>query len=824
MMTGKLRVYLKLFLLSAVFIVGVTGVLTASAHTIDGWIKTNQATPMVVKGATIVFLDGAGNVVGQTVSQGDPTKGYFIIDLDSGTYEVLVIPPALSDRLSGLNIENFVVTQTETVGDWYLNYFLTEVYLSGTVYEATGVLGLPGCKVFLFDGDFFYPDDTDANGEYIIKCPAEGAYEFKVKATAGHNKYNYDGLQVTDGGTKDIVLTHPALSTGITGTITDSVYGTPYEDVLVKYSPDPAEDPKYGPYTAMTDENGDYSLYAPPGITFDIAITPPSYSAAEEQTEADYLVPAPPVPHVKDYALENQFPVSVFVDDGSTIDEVYLADHTSDLDDGNYITLSTGDISVDLPDPMEVDYSGPREAENEYEGNVVTVYSAFETKNVISPINAWELYFAPATVTVTYHGDPRLEGDTIDVRLLTATYGDVIDAVSEARDGNAQPLKDLLADAMQTETRTLNADGDFDALPQFTVNDPGDYTVVIVTETTSPYVLHLYSAAPVEVLDYHIDVIPDYDPAAPEFGVDVEIDFVDSPTGTEFSYASLLIRDDAYSLYSDVNSDGTVDGTTVDVQHQGDDPKPLYRIASNGEILGIPYANYQDLLDYDLLNNELGNVYNLDEYSLGSNLETSETVDVIIGLDTDGFQGQYVLTTVVWEHDTGNRIVAFDQQQISIGAPTFDSLTSNLPKSYGDVVDVPFQIQSPQEYIGASYLFEVTIDGNPIASSTTTVPTDISVGVNQFTYQWDTLSDVPTTYKTGGSVVITITIQDDSQNPLVSQTTSGTLNYASRDSIFTGRLVPLTIAWSGYTEQEKNDVFSNTLVPITILWSSIPDS
>ena len=185
--------------------------------------------------------------------------------------------------------------------------------------------------------------------------------------------------------------------------------------------------------------------------------------------------------------------------------------------------------------------------------------------------------------------------------------------------------------------------------------------------------------------------------------------------------------------------------------------------------------------------------------------------------------GGYIIAGETYSYGAGSYVYLVKVQE-SFFLGTFDSLTSNLPKSYGDVVDVPFQIQSPQEYIGASYLFEVTIDGNPIASSTTTVPTDISVGVNQFTYQWDTLSDVPTTYKTGGSVVITITIQDDSQNPLVSQTTSGTLNYASRDSIFTGRLVPLTIAWSGYTEQEKNDVFSNTLVPITILWSSIPDS
>ncbi|MBD3170847.1 TIGR04279 domain-containing protein, partial [Candidatus Bathyarchaeota archaeon] len=571
--------------LAIIFAVSLTGLITVSAFTIDGWIKTDEATHNPVTGAEVVFLDLDGTIVSSTASQGAPDAGKFSIDLASGVYEVMIYPPDPSgnpQRLSGLRIEEFEVTGDEVVGDWYLHYFTTEAYLSGTIFEPTGLDGVEDILVHLVDGEFFYYDATDASGDYQIKFPVDGAFDFFTKDSTGlgFDEYYYPMFEVADGDTLNVILTSDIASPGISGTITDSVYGTPYEDVKITFTLDPVTYPNHGPYVAITDETGQYALHLMAEESFDITVTPFQYSGAKTQTEEDYISPAPAESGVKDYQLVNPFPVSATVDDGSSVDELYFADHNSGLDDGNYITLSTGDITVDLPDPMEVDYSGPREAENTYQGNEVEVNSVFETRNIVSPINTWELYYATATVTATYHGDPRLEGDTVEVRLLTATYDDVIDAITDAKNGDTQPLKDLLADDLETVTKTINAAGDFDTNPEFTINEPGDYTIVIVTETFDPYVLHVYSVAPVEVLDYAIDVVPSYDPATPALGVDVEIDFVGVPTGTDYSYASILIREDAYSMYAAINSDGTIDGTTVDVQHQGDTPEPLYRIAS----------------------------------------------------------------------------------------------------------------------------------------------------------------------------------------------------------------------------------------------------
>ncbi len=821
MSTDKHRVCAKLLFLTIIFAVTFTGIITASAQfTIEGWIKTDQTAHDPVIGAHIVFFDSDGTVVNTADSQTPPDDGKFTIDLASGVYEVMIYPPN-PDSLSGLHIEEFEVTSDENVGDWYLHYFTTEAYLSGTVYEPTGVSGVEDIVIHLEDGEFFYYDTTDAVGDYQIKFPDAGTYDYftKNQTDLGFDEYYYPMFDVTNGDTLNVILTSDQTSPSISGTITDSIYGTPYEDVRVIYTLDPVTYPNHGPYVGVTDESGQYALNITAGKSFDITITPFQYSGAETQTEEDYNSSAAPDSDVKNYTLVNPFPVTVTVDDGTTIDELYFTDHNSELDNGNYIRLNTGDITVDLPDPIDVNYSGPRTAENEYDGNTVNAYSAFETRSITSPINTWELYYAPANLMATYHGDPGLADDSVEVRLLTATYDDVIDAITDAKNGDTQPLKDLLADDLETVTKTINATGDFDTNPEFTIDDPGDYTIAIVTETFNPYVLHVYSVAPVEILDYKINVVTEHNATTPEHGVDVKIDFIDVPTATEYSYASILIREDAYSLYADINTDGTVNGTTVDLQHQGDTPKNLTRIASNGEILGIPYSNYMDLLDYDLLNNELGNVYDLDEYSLGSQLETTQTSNVTVSLDTDGFQGQYVLTTIVWEHDTGKRIVAFDQQTITLGQDvTIDSVTTNLPEPYANIITIEYELTSSAEISNAVATYTFSIDGVQIASSTNDVTIDISSGTQTLTYEWDTLIDVADNdYRFGGNVEFTITIQDSSLNELALQTETGMLEPTTKTSLFLDRLNPISFEW-GQPGADKTDLFLNYLNPISFLW------
>ncbi len=817
MNAGRPRVYIKLLFLAVILTMGVSGVLMASAYEITGHIGNDHDTDLL-EGASVNFVDATGVVIAEDDTD---ATGAYSVTIDAGTYAVYVYPPSSSDY-SGFYHESFQVFEHDDyVGQWNLHYFTTASVLSGNIYTTGGGNVENGVKVHLFDGEFFYPSLT-AGGAYSITTPADGVYEMEVTGAVGHVYYFYPFLEITNGYTKDLVLASVAGSNHITGVLTDSVYGTFYEDFWVVY--ESIGDPKYGPYACASNSLGEYEVYAHPGITYNIHVYTSDEFNAQEYIEEDYTTEAPAAPRVQSYEIENPFPITVNIEDGSTEERVYFADHTNSETDGNYITLSTGDITIDLPAPMEVNYAGPQDSEHEYEGKMIYFNSAFEEKNVVSPIETWELYYAPATVEIVFNGDDRLENKVVDVRLLNEDYDDVVDAISDAKNGDLQPLKNMLAAPEDEVTRTLTGDGEFDSAVSFAAIPVGDYAIVIVKESFDPYELYVYSVAPVEVLDYEITVTLENPLDPSDFDLQMWVNFEEPPAGTEYSYACILVKEDAYSLYSDVETDGTIDGTTTYVQHQGADPMDPYLVASNGELLGIPYSNYMDLLDYNLINEELGNIYQLNQYSMGSALETTETVNVLLSPDTDEtFQGQYVLITIVWEHDTGNRIVAFDQQLVALGQSiTIDSITPILPDFYGNIVDISYVVTSDSVYAGSSAEITFSIDGSPIPTATDTVSIDIDSSTQTFDYEWDTLITVPRNpYRHGGTVEVTITLYDASSTQLATLSTTGTLNAATKPSVYSGRINPLALIWNSATDAEKPSIYSTYINPLALLWNDL---
>ena len=805
-------------LLTIVITIGLTGVFFASAYEITGHIG-NDHDATLLEGASVKFVDATGAVIAEDDT--DENGAFSITPIDAGTYDVYVYPPIPAggpQTYSGFYFENFqVFEQNDYVGQWNLHYFTSSSIISGTLYHSSGASTIhDDVRVHLFDGEFFYHDLTSV-GFYSIKTPSDGTYEMEVTGAVDHEYYYNPWLEVADGGTKNLVLASVPESAKITGTVTDSVYHTPYEGFWVVY--ESLTDSKYGPYTAETNSLGQYELYAYPNNLYDVTVYPSDEYIAYEANE-QYTTSVPGDPQVKPYAIENPFPVTVNIDDGSTEENLYFADHTSSDTEGNYITLSSGDIHVNLPAPTEVDYEGPRDADHEYEGKMVYFNSAFEEKNVISPIETWELYYDPASVGVTFDGDNRLEGHVVDVRLLTATYNEVMDAVSDAKNGDTQPLKDLLAGYSQEFTRTLTVDGEFDPAVTFTGVTEGDYTVVIVKESFSPYQLYMYSAAPVEVLDYGITVNKE-NPVDPDDGFDLQVT-LDSPTGTTYSYASMLIKEEVYNLYSEIYNDGTIDGSWIDLGHQGTAPEDMYRIAENGEILDIPYANYMDLLDYDFLNTELGNIYDTDEYSIGSALETDLTTNVDIGIDTDSnFEGSYILTTIVWEHDTGKRIVAFAQETVSMGQATLTIDSTNLPQPFSREVDVDYTIESTSAVTDAEVHVRVDVDGN-IDVYTETVTLDLVSGTNTETYTLDTLAYIDGALaRSGAAITITLELWHPIDGYITEDEVTDQLTQTSKD-IMWERVLDVVGQWPFIDRTQKDWLWDNLILNVVGNWPFVP--
>ena len=526
-----------------------------------------------------------------------------------------------------------------------------------------------------------------------------------------------------------------------------------------------------------------------------------------------------------------KFPLEVVVDNGDTTsDTLRLADHSSGLD-GNWIELigTDGDV-IALPDPITVDVTSTVDSKQfTYEGKTVNIDTEFTwPKTVTYPLTSHKVYHAGDVVEIEFTSSVAYTGDTVELRLIQGTLNGIRNLVTESLNGNIEPLKTYLHDNEVAiggpVLTTLSGLNTFSFTENFGALSVGEYVAVVLVETEgTDYVLDLYSFTPIEVLDYVLTVPPPTVDGVDNLNIEVT---VESATGSSYSYGAVLVNQDIYSLYADVNSDGTLSGTTVDV---GIDDTAVLRVVENQQFLGVALNDYSSMLSQSfwqdvIVDLETAGVIESGDMAFTAKIESSLStltgVDALV-LDVTGFQGTYWLMTFVYEHGTA-RIAAIDQQQVSIGAgATFDLVSSDLPQAYANIVTVSYDVTSQLAITGANLKFEASIGGVSVPESTTTVSIDLVSGANSLTYEWDTLLDVPKTYKTGGVVSYTITLYDDSMVELDTTSGSGDLTAASKGSVFVGRLNPLASQWSLSTPVEKGVLFNTYLNPLASLWAEL---
>lgn len=534
-------------------------------------------------------------------------------------------------------------------------------------------------------------------------------------------------------------------------------------------------------------------------------------------------------------AATAKFPFEVVVDNGdSTTDTLRLADHTSSAD-GNWIELigTDGDV-INLPNPIEVEVTSSVDTQSfTYKGKPVTIDTAFTwPKTVIYPHATHKVYHLGDVVEMEFTSSVTYTGDTVELRLVQGTLNGVRNVVTEALQGNIEPLKDYLhdneVDIGGPITETLTGGNSFSFTHNFGALGVGDYVAVVLVESgyggAGDYQLDLYSLTPIEVLDYELTVSPSYNDVQENLEVEVT---VEGATGSSYSYGTVLVKQDIYSLYAEVNTDGTLTGTTVDVGV--DSGSTLYRVVENQQFLGVSLSDYSDMISQSFWESVLSDletqgVLTAGDVKFGLELQTSSSsltgLDAIV-LDASDCQGTYYLMTIVWEHGGGN-IAGFDQQEVSIGAgATFDTVSSDLPQAYANLVTISYDVTSQVDITGANLQFEASIGGVPVPESTKTVSIDLTTGANSLTYEWDTLLDVPKSYKTGGTVSYTLTLFDDSMVELDSTSGSGEMTAASKGSVFTGRLNGLASEWSLSTPAEKGVLFNTYLNPLASLWAEL---
>jgi methanogen extracellular protein (TIGR04279 family) len=358
---------------------------------------------------------------------------------------------------------------------------------------------------------------------------------------------------------------------------------------------------------------------------------------------------------------QDEYPVKVKITYDSTVEEIYFADHTSDLNEGNWIELKGG-VSVKIPS-LTLKYSGPNSATYTRDGRTITIESTFTSKTVNYPLTSHPVYYRGDTVTAIFHGSSAFAGQTVSMRLIETSPLQVRDILSKAFKGDIGKLKELINvnNAVWHKDATLDDNGD--ASQTFTVSNPGDYTLIVVKEEQNPnYQLYVYSLALVEVLDYRCNVTAATSVTQGE-ALDINISLIGVSTPGNYRYGAALIRKDAYSATVTLTSDGTVPGTTLKgnnaVLIEGKSDRQFY-------IAGVGLNN----VNKDVLRERIIEAFGANNVSVGFTDVTSNTSATLsLATSTSMPIGTYVLLVGVWEVGTGNRLIAFYQSEVTLVPP-----------------------------------------------------------------------------------------------------------------------------------------------------------
>jgi len=247
---------------------------------------------------------------------------------------------------------------------------------------------------------------------------------------------------------------------------------------------------------------------------------------------------------------------------------VYILDHTSDPDEGNWITIGYPDEErgIQLPRPIKITYRGPKSIEyggvsgtlNKHEEESYTITYPSTSIYCTLPI-----YLPGENINVSFYGDSSLKGD-VEICLFNMTSESVYGILDALKAGDAGNLTSLFHNNMDGNYKKystiLGTNGD---LLDYNLGplDAGQYCIVIVQENENGS-LTTFSATAFVVTEHKLSVSsPPYIVKGENLDINMELE--DSHIESDCTYGAVLIREKAYKANIKIDCDGTRNGTSV---------------------------------------------------------------------------------------------------------------------------------------------------------------------------------------------------------------------------------------------------------------------
>jgi methanogen extracellular protein (TIGR04279 family)/PGF-pre-PGF domain-containing protein len=247
---------------------------------------------------------------------------------------------------------------------------------------------------------------------------------------------------------------------------------------------------------------------------------------------------------------------------------VYFMDHTSDPEEGNWITMrcpSEG-REIRLPQPISFTYCGPKSVE--YGGVSGTLCKSDDENYTITYPSTptyciHPIYLPGEEVNISFHGDSSLKGN-VDIYLFNVTsksaYG-IFDAFKAGDIGNLSNLfQSNMNESYKKYSSVLGKNGDLLDY-NFGPLDAGQYFIVIAQENKDCNLTAL-SATAFIVAEHELRTSA---PSCITKGEDLDISMSleNEPDENNCTYGAVLIRDQAYKANIKIDSNGTKNGTSV---------------------------------------------------------------------------------------------------------------------------------------------------------------------------------------------------------------------------------------------------------------------
>nr|WP_255680201.1 TIGR04279 domain-containing protein [Methanosarcina sp. DH2] len=249
---------------------------------------------------------------------------------------------------------------------------------------------------------------------------------------------------------------------------------------------------------------------------------------------------------------------------------VYALDHTSNPDEGNWITIGCPyeGRRVEVPRPIKLTYSGPKY--KKYGGASGTLYKDEDESYTItypstSRYCTHPVYLPGENVNMSFYGESCLEGK-VEIYLFKVSSGYAYGLFDAFKAGDIGNLGNLFHSNMEKgdykkySNVPLGNNGDlldFDFGPQ----DAGEYCIVMIQENEDGS-LTVLSATAFVVTEYELNVDAPLCIVKGE-DLDISMNLEGAPEEIDYTYGAVLIREKAYKANIEINSDGTKNGTSV---------------------------------------------------------------------------------------------------------------------------------------------------------------------------------------------------------------------------------------------------------------------